>query len=288
MVDVTSGRLTPPDEAPGDPRLLTIGQLSERTGVSSANLRSWEQRWGFPVPVRTPGGQRRYRAAEVERVQRVVEERRRGLTLGAAVRATTREDQVGAQSLYAELRATHPHLEPVRVGVRTMKALTWSVEDECLAHASRPVLLGCFQTQQSFRRAGRRWRELARSATAAVAFSDFEASDATTAPVQVALPSTSPMLNEWSLVCLDPQLSVVLVAWEPPPTGQTGGARRFEGLISFEPEVVRDAALRYGSICSELGLPALEERVAAGTDGLAEDPRRTASLLRRFSTYADA
>src|SRR4051794_9920249 len=100
MTLVTTGRLTPPEEAADEPRLLTIGQLAERTGVSSATLRSWEERSGFPVPVRTAGGQRRYHPAEVGRVQRVLEERQRGLSLPAAVRAATREDQVGAQSLY--------------------------------------------------------------------------------------------------------------------------------------------------------------------------------------------
>lgn len=288
MSRVPTGRLTPPDEAPGEQQLLTIGQLAEATGVTSTTLRSWEQRTGFPVPVRTAGGQRRYGTAEVGRVLRVLEERRRGLGLAAAVRAATREDEVGAESLFAALRSAHPHLEPLRVGMRVMKALTWSIEDECLAHASRPLLLGCFQTEQSYRRAGRRWGELARSASVAVAFSAFEATEPAGAPARVALPGSSPMLNEWSLVCLDPQLSAVLVAWEPPRSGATGGERRFEGLLSLEPEVARDAALGYGSLCSRLGLPDLQERIAAGSQGLHEDPRRTASLLRRFATYADA
>ena len=160
-----------------DDPALTIGDLESRTGVASATLRAWERRFGFPTPVRTTGGQRRYPVSEVERVLRVADERRRGLTLGAAVRATLRGEGVGAGSLFAALRTAHPDLEPIRVTMRVMKALTWSIEDECLAHASRPLLYGCFQTERTFRVAGRRWRELARAASSAVVMSDFESTD---------------------------------------------------------------------------------------------------------------
>lgn len=276
-----------PQERPAA-HLITIGELEDHTGVSSATLRAWERRLGFPRPVRTSGRQRRYQVADVDRVLRVLEERRRGLTLSAAVQAATREDQVGPLSLFATLRRQHPHLDPIRVSMRVMKALTWSIEDECLAHASRPLVFGCFQTEETFRTAGRRWRELARGASAAVALSDFASTDTTTRPARVALPADSPLLNEWALVCVDPALSVVLSAWEPPRNGRTGGPRRFEGLLSLEPAVVRDAAALCAQVAGENGLPDLGVLASTSTDGLVEDPRRSASLLRRFATYADA
>lgn len=269
-------------------QLITIGELEDRAGVSAATLRAWEQRHGFPRPVRTTGGQRRYQAADVDLVLRVLDERRRGLTLSAAVRAATREDHVGAESLFATLRRAHPHLDPIRASMHVMKALTWSIEDECLAHASRPLVFGCFQTEETFRIAGRRWRELARSASTAVALSDFERTDAAARPARVALPADSPLLNEWALVCVDPGLHVVLAAWEPPRTGQARGPRRFESLLSLEPDVVRDAAALCAQVAAENGLPDLPALTSADTDGLAEDPRRSASLLRRFAAYADA
>jgi DNA-binding transcriptional MerR regulator len=278
----------PRTAAGGPDELLTIGELEARTGVASSSLRAWERRLGFPVPVRTSGGQRRYRAKDVDQILRVLEERGRGLTLTAAVRAASRKDAVGNHSLFATLRAQHPHVDPIRVSMRVMQALTWSIEDECLAHASRPLLFGCFQDQRSYRTAGRRWRELARSASTAVALADFDATDPDSAPVRVSLPSSSPMLNEWSLVCLDPQLSVVLAAWEPPSRGRPGEPRQFEALLSLEPDVVRDAALHFAAVCKDLGLPDLTSHVGSHTDGLVEDPRRTASLLRRFAAYADA
>lgn len=272
---------------------LSIGELAERTGVSSVTLRSWERRLGFPVPLRTVGGQRRYLTDDVERVRRVLAERDRGLTLKAAVESVARDEpapEVGSASLYAALRAAHPQLDPIRVSRRVMQALTWSIEDECLAHATRPLLLGGFQDVPSYRRAGRRWRELARTAERAVVFSGFADHDLGGAPAQVALPQDSPMLNEWSVVCLDAQLSVVLVAWEPPLAGERSepqDARRFEGLLSLEPDVVRSAAAHLGAVAADLGagdLVAVPARPAAGS---AEDAGRTASLLRRFATYAD-
>ena len=265
--------------------LLAIGEIADRTGVPSSTLRSWEERVGFPVPVRTTGGQRRYRARDADRVLRVLEQRERGLNLSAAVKAALREDEVGAGSLYADLRAAHPHLDPISASAEIMRALSWAIEDECLAHASRPVLFGCFQNSSTFEIAGRRWRELARSASAAVAMSDFEATDLDSSPVRVALPSDSPMLNEWSLVCHDPQLSVALVAWEV-PRGRPGAARRFEGLLTLEPDVVRDAALRCAAVAAATGAPDLGPLVADHVEAAREDPRRSASLLRRFASYA--
>jgi DNA-binding transcriptional MerR regulator len=48
---------------------LRIGQLAELSEVDAATLRTWESRYGVPVPERTEGGQRRYPATEVERVR---------------------------------------------------------------------------------------------------------------------------------------------------------------------------------------------------------------------------
>lgn len=44
---------------------LTISELAERLNVAVPTLRSWERRYGFPVPHRTVGGHRRYSAAEL-------------------------------------------------------------------------------------------------------------------------------------------------------------------------------------------------------------------------------
>lgn len=45
--------------------LLPIGKVSEILGVSVHTLRRWDAK-GHLTPIRTPTGQRRYRAADVE------------------------------------------------------------------------------------------------------------------------------------------------------------------------------------------------------------------------------
>lgn len=51
--------------------LLGIGALSRATGVPADTLRTWERRYGFPKPERTPTGHRRYAASAVERLRLV-------------------------------------------------------------------------------------------------------------------------------------------------------------------------------------------------------------------------
>ncbi|SEC94463.1 DNA-binding transcriptional regulator, MerR family [Nocardioides exalbidus] len=274
-----------PDDPPGPS--LSIGELAARSGVAATTLRSWEQRFGFPAPVRTTGGQRRYDAADVARVRRVNRARESGLTLGAAIEVADMAGHEGHRSLFADLRSSHPHVDPINVSIRVMKALTWSIEDECLAHATRPQLFGCFQDRRSFRLAGRRWRELARSASSATVFSDFPETDPGATPAHVALPQDSPMLNEWFLVCADRQMSVVLSAWEPPRT-DSGAPRRFEALLSLEPRVVWDAVGFCHDTAARLGLPPVAAPSPVVLVDTEEDPRRSASLLRRFATYADS
>ncbi|MDO5711630.1 MAG: MerR family DNA-binding transcriptional regulator, partial [Micrococcales bacterium] len=55
--------------------LLTIGDLTERTGVPPATLRSWESRHGFPRPTRQVGGHRRYAEPDVAAVLAVMRHR---------------------------------------------------------------------------------------------------------------------------------------------------------------------------------------------------------------------
>lgn len=52
-----------------DKDLLSIGDLSDQTGLSADLLRVWERRYGFPLPVRLPSGHRRYRQSDVSRLR---------------------------------------------------------------------------------------------------------------------------------------------------------------------------------------------------------------------------
>jgi len=48
---------------------INIAALSQRTGVPAHTLRKWEERYSALTPIRTKGGQRRYREEDVARVE---------------------------------------------------------------------------------------------------------------------------------------------------------------------------------------------------------------------------
>jgi len=52
---------------------LSIGAVSQATGIGVETLRMWERRYGAPQSIRLPSGHRRYPLAEVERLRAVAE-----------------------------------------------------------------------------------------------------------------------------------------------------------------------------------------------------------------------
>jgi DNA-binding transcriptional MerR regulator/methylmalonyl-CoA mutase cobalamin-binding subunit len=54
--------------SPSPEPLATISEVERDTGVSKDTLRVWERRYGFPRPARL-GGERRYRAGEIEQLR---------------------------------------------------------------------------------------------------------------------------------------------------------------------------------------------------------------------------
>lgn len=73
------------DAIPNGIPLLRISDVTAATGIPCANLRAWERRYGFPVVVRTPGGQRLYSVEQVDELRRLQELIGRGLAVGQAV-----------------------------------------------------------------------------------------------------------------------------------------------------------------------------------------------------------
>lgn len=57
---------------------LSIGALSRATGIPVETLRTWESRYGFPVPERRTSGHRVYALSTVPRLRRVAEALARG------------------------------------------------------------------------------------------------------------------------------------------------------------------------------------------------------------------
>lgn len=228
----------------GSETLMTIGELSRHAGISTQLVRAWEQRFGFPEPVRLPSGHRRYTAEDARAVQRVVEERDRGLRLEEAIAATLRSGQLGeSASVYAALSRRHPELTSYTLTKRTLLALSWAIEDEAVAQSSSGVLLGTFQRGRYYGQSRRRWEDLARTARAAVAMADFDAHDDESRPANVGLPPESPLLREWVVVHEAPDFAAALVAFELPGHVTVGDERPFEALWSVDGGVVRDAAV---------------------------------------------
>ena len=244
-----------PVDTPDDETLLTIGELAGHTGLTPQQLRMWETRYGFPEPIRLPSGHRRYTGTHVRAVQRVLHERDRGMRLEQAIESAQRaEDVTFTGSVYAALAQRHPGLASYTLTKRTLLALSWAIEDEATASATRGVLVGTFQRGRYFGQSQRRWEELARTARCSLAMADFESHDDASAPARVALPPDSPLLREWIVVHDSPTLAATLVAWELP--GQEAVAepeRHFEALWSVDGRIVRDAATVSAQAAAALG-----------------------------------
>ena len=60
----------------------SISAVSKLTGVGCHTLRVWERRYGFPTPLRSPTGHRRYEADQVEMLATVARRLRRGEGVG--------------------------------------------------------------------------------------------------------------------------------------------------------------------------------------------------------------
>ncbi|MDD1779636.1 MerR family transcriptional regulator [Enterovibrio sp. ZSDZ35] len=52
--------------------LLTIGEVSDLTGVNSVTLRAWQRRYGLLKPQRTPKGHRLYTSGDVSRIRDIL------------------------------------------------------------------------------------------------------------------------------------------------------------------------------------------------------------------------
>ena len=70
---------------------LSIGAVSRATGIPTETLRTWETRYGFPVPQRRPSGHRAYPVSIVPRLQRMAEALARGHRAAQVVGASDTE-----------------------------------------------------------------------------------------------------------------------------------------------------------------------------------------------------
>ena len=280
-----------PSRSAPDPE-LTISDLVERTGVPAATLRTWESRYGAPLPTRLPSGHRRFAESDIGLVAEIVRLRGAGLALGAAIAQADTPREEPNPSLFRVVSSRHPILHPQMLLKRTLLAFTRAIEDECCARAERPLLFAAFQRQRFYWQSKDRWQDLARTADAAFVFADFDDHSALDArPVRLALAESAPLRREWAVVCDDGRHPACVIASERPGQDRVPDVeRRFEVIWSLDPEVVRDAARVCAGVATSLQ-PAIRPQLG---DRLTEPVRDTTvevghahALFTRVLGYLD-
>ena len=107
---------------------LSIGALSRATGIAVETLRTWESRYGFPLPERKPSGHRLYPLAAVPRLRRIAQALALGHRAGQVVGAS--------EGALGQLLAAAPALPPAaRAGPEA--AIAPAETAPLLRHAAR-------------------------------------------------------------------------------------------------------------------------------------------------------
>src|SRR5215207_2790999 len=83
---------------------FNIRAVERLTGVPAPTLRSWERRYGFPVPQRTLTARRLYSEEQVRTIRWVREQTERGLSVAQAIEWA----QQGGEPSIADGRAAAP------------------------------------------------------------------------------------------------------------------------------------------------------------------------------------
>jgi DICT domain-containing protein/predicted DNA-binding transcriptional regulator AlpA len=239
-------------------RGLAIKDVAERTGLAAATIRMWEQRYGFPAPQRTASGYRQYTEADVETLKRVLAFRETGLSVPAALaRARRRTGETDRPSIYGAIATADAPVRPQRLRKSTLLAISRAIEDEAMARAAGPVVVGAFQHERNYRAVEHRYQRLAAAADAAVVFADFPAvRHPAGRPVEVPITERAAIGNEWAVVIDAPGYAACLLAWEDPDTqhlpGLPDAERRFEALWTLDPHTVRRAAQVGGTLAGRM------------------------------------
>jgi DICT domain-containing protein len=203
-----------------------------------------------------------YTEADVETLRRVVELRRGGMSIPAALERARRASATFTE--HPSIFGAVPHQgRSRRLRKRTLIALSRAIEDETMASASRPLVLGAFQRVGHYRRVEHRYRRMAEGADLTAVFADFAATpDDDGDPVEVPISVDEAVGHEWAVVVDAPGFSVCLAAWEPPvPTPPADDRDRiFETYWTLDPATVRDAA-HAGAQIARAAAPPTADRI---------------------------
>ena len=136
--------------ARSDETQLPIASVSSLLGIPVPTIRSWERRYGFPVPSRTQGKHRRYSVDEVDQLRRVRDEITRGHNARQAVDVVRRSISEGRPrtELLDRFLVASMHLDPSQL----REILTEGTEQLGVEHTIRDVAL------PAMREMGSRWK----------------------------------------------------------------------------------------------------------------------------------
>jgi MerR family transcriptional regulator, light-induced transcriptional regulator len=120
----------------GDGARLSIGALARATGIAVETLRTWESRYGFPVPERKPSGHRVYPVSAAPRLRRIAQAlslgHRAGQVVGASDEALGRLLETSAAAVSAPASAAASSLPPAE-DVAALLRLVKAYDGERLA-----------------------------------------------------------------------------------------------------------------------------------------------------------
>ena len=275
---------------------LAIKEVAERTGIAAATIRMWEQRYGFPEPERTPSGYRMYSEEDVDALRRVSTLRDTGLSVPAALeRAKAASGSTDRPSIYGAIAGGDEPVPARRLRKRTLLEISRAIEDETLARAAGPVVIGAFQSVRNFHGVQHRYDRLARTADACLVFADFDGvRERAGHPTEVPISPQDVLGNEWAVVIDAPGYAACLLAWETPESQRDDHLpdreRRFEALWTLDPRVVRRAALVGAALAARAGVDEgerLEARLRDRPLAFEAPAPALTSLTNRIVSYLD-
>ena len=99
-------------------RLLTISEVSERLNIPKHTLRFWEKEFtGLFAPRRTKGGQRRFSAEDIFRIEEIMKMRQKGISLTEIKNRLARDQRTEGFQLHRIDLLAHRVAEAVKAEV---------------------------------------------------------------------------------------------------------------------------------------------------------------------------
>jgi DICT domain-containing protein len=163
-------------------------------------------------------------------------------------------------SILQLLEAAHRNTKrPIKFGVyykNTLVALCHALEDHILTENKKPLVIAAFQQGKWFLEEAQRYADIAQHsqqiaimATRDTSFSEHPTTSLPNVEL-VSLELTDPVAQEWHLIILSPKFTAMVICQELSEAdyGSAGlpGSdleRKFYGLWTFEPELVKETAL---------------------------------------------